>query len=414
MRAIRRRHSVPTVIATVSFVVALLVPSLAPASAQPPPVADLATSRPAAATSVVRFVNADTVNIRSGPSTSTTVVGQARRGTMLVGTVSGGWLRLEQTPYVGRYVSLSVLTTTRPPARRLWTGYANALVKETPASTARTLATWPAETALTGTLIHGWIQLTSGALSGRWVFGDYLTTTDPAVPLKPVSGTSPVAAPGTTVTRYVVAPNITPAIRAGTTFTSTIMARTTNGQAFTGTYVNSSWFRITSGTYAGRYLAAALLQRSASLSAVDGRLPSVQLCPLPSNLRTVWEPATTRYLQCSARDALLVLDRDFYAKFGVHLGIDEGYRDLAKQQYFYDLWGSPIAARPGTSNHGLGNAIDLYCPPPPGTSTQSPYSWGKPYDVWLKANALAHGWQRPAAYDKPGPGSEFWHINFVG
>src|SRR3954463_2078862 len=48
------------------------------------------------------------------------------------------------------------------------------------------------------------------------------------------------------------------------------------------------------------------------------------------------------------------------------LGDRSSYRTFAGQQQFWDLYQSGrgnLAARPGTSNHGWGNAVDLAHPP---------------------------------------------------
>lgn len=78
---------------------------------------------------------------------------------------------------------------------------------------------------------------------------------------------------------------------------------------------------------------------------------------------------------------------------------DSCYRSLAWQQYRYHLHQSdpsryPVAAYPGTSNHGLGMAIDI------GNYYRYPHSllvkWGKVYGF---------------RFDTP---SELWHVRYVG
>ena len=47
---------------------------------------------------------------------------------------------------------------------------------------------------------------------------------------------------------------------------------------------------------------------------------------------------------------------------GVNIRINSGFRTVARQKYFCDLYQSGrgnLAARPGTSRHGIGTALDL-------------------------------------------------------
>jgi len=84
------------------------------------------------------------------------------------------------------------------------------------------------------------------------------------------------------------------------------------------------------------------------------------------------------------------------AKAGVNLapepddGIASCYRDLANQQYAYNKLGYPAAAMPGTSNHGLGTAIDIAL-----TSSIT---------YWLQANAKKYGFVFDVA-------NEPWHAH---
>lgn len=72
------------------------------------------------------------------------------------------------------------------------------------------------------------------------------------------------------------------------------------------------------------------------------------------------------------------------------------YRTLAEQEYLYRLYeegkGS-LAAYPGTSNHGLGVAIDC------------PNLWEQ---FWLHASGTKFGWQKTEAFSEP------WHWNWTG
>jgi Putative peptidoglycan binding domain/D-alanyl-D-alanine carboxypeptidase len=76
-------------------------------------------------------------------------------------------------------------------------------------------------------------------------------------------------------------------------------------------------------------------------------------------------------------------------------GPRSSYRTFAEQE---ELWaaykaGGALAAQPGTSNHGLGIAIDV------------PEAW---MQSWIREHGDAFGWQKTEAM------SESWHFNFVG
>jgi hypothetical protein len=79
------------------------------------------------------------------------------------------------------------------------------------------------------------------------------------------------------------------------------------------------------------------------------------------------------------------------------LGDRSSYRTFADQQHFWDLYQSGrgnLAARPGTSNHGWGNAVDLAHPP---TMRKVVDGLGAPY-----------GWRWGEAP------SESWHVTYRG
>jgi hypothetical protein len=80
----------------------------------------------------------------------------------------------------------------------------------------------------------------------------------------------------------------------------------------------------------------------------------------------------------------------------VPTGSRSSYRTFAEQEYFWRLYregqGS-LAAEPGTSNHGLGIAIDLKEP------------WMRD---WIDEHGAEYGWRKTEAM------SEWWHVNYVG
>lgn len=75
-------------------------------------------------------------------------------------------------------------------------------------------------------------------------------------------------------------------------------------------------------------------------------------------------------------------------------GSMSSYRTYDEQVYLYGVYerGGNLAARPGTSNHGWGIAIDL------------PESWM--WD-WMRDHGAKYGWRKTEAFSEP------WHFNFV-
>lgn len=76
-------------------------------------------------------------------------------------------------------------------------------------------------------------------------------------------------------------------------------------------------------------------------------------------------------------------------------GSRSSYRTYAEQQYFWDLYqrGGNLAAKPGTSNHGWGVAVDLA------------EMWMR---SWIDDHGAEFGWKKTEAW------SEWWHVNYVG
>lgn len=106
-----------------------------------------------------------------------------------------------------------------------------------------------------------------------------------------------------------------------------------------------------------------------------------------------------------ALPSLVRLNAAFRARFGHDLVVNEGYRDYATQEKYYKNppSGPGTAAKPGTSNHGWGLAVDLKL-----TSTEY---------AWMLANAPGFGWVNPpwARDDNPANGAkEPWHWEHVG
>jgi len=97
---------------------------------------------------------------------------------------------------------------------------------------------------------------------------------------------------------------------------------------------------------------------------------------------------------------------------GITITIASGFRTVARQQYFWNCYiikscnNGNLVAKPSTSNHGRGIALDLntYC----GKQTRAkPDCVGSKLYRWLKNNADKYGFKRTVQ-------SEPWHWEYVG
>ncbi len=107
-------------------------------------------------------------------------------------------------------------------------------------------------------------------------------------------------------------------------------------------------------------------------------------------------------LRCDAAAAFEVMAKAYAALFGEPLCVGSSYRTYRVQVSVYAARPA-LAARPGTSNHGWGLALDL-C----GGIERS----GSAEHLWMQANAGRFGWVNPE-WARPG-GSKFepWHWEF--
>lgn len=178
----------------------------------------------------------------------------------------------------------------------------------------------------------------------------------------------------------------------------------------TGTRVGTSpWIRTSKG-----YVHKGSLETStANPSSLNGRIPTSGLCtvPKPYNSPDSFAPSYTkdsqRYFNCDDLPYLRGLEAAYKQQFGHYAAIDLTYRDLTEQRYWYNKFGSPRAAYPGTSNHGYGLAVDFRETDEPGEE----FGWGGAGQKWLSANAYRWGFQNPFAHGTDG---ESYHFQFIG
>ena len=364
---------------------------------------------------LLRVLKAST-SVRTAPSGTAATAGTLPADSIVTGEIVNGWMRIS-TPaqYAGKYLPATAFNTTQ----RLYTARTGLQVYSS-TSTATPVATVPVFTGFLTTFVNStWAVILDGPYRGRYVLTSPLTTVDPNhIPSGSTTTASSRAPIGQTVTRWVAGFGASPTyvrIHSAAATSSSVVGTVAGGGSLTGQYINSDWFKITSGPYAGKYANAALLLQTSNLSAINGKKAAVDMCQLPLSVADTWEPGIPRYMDCSAAKAFAQMNADYTAKFGRSMKADETYRDFTKQVFYQNLFGYPRASIPGTSNHGFGTAVDFE-----GYSSAkwagytSPYVFDGPADVWLTQNGAKYGFDRPSYLDKTAANPEYWHYNFVG
>lgn len=246
-----------------------------------------------------------------------------------------------------------------------------------------------------------WLQLTRGPLLGAWVPAAHLTDEEPA--------TRP-ATPYLHVTGRVMSDDRWANIRSGPGFEHDVVARYEHHQEVSGSAVGDGpWL----ATALGFVNTGTLCVYAADPTTCNGRIPEHLLAPIPLEYNATgdfdpgYTATTTRYLNPAALTALQDWQRAFEARFGHLATIDLTYRPYDEQRYWFDKFGSPRAAIPGTSNHGYGLSIDFEERAEPWL-----YSWGTERNDWLLEHESEFGFNNPfAATLQEG---EDYHFNFVG
>lgn len=128
----------------------------------------------------------------------------------------------------------------------------------------------------------------------------------------------------------------------------------------------------------------------------NGQWPGTALCPLAS--------ASGHMLRPSAARAFDALAEAYQKANGTNLCITDSYRSLAAQ---IDVKRRKpvLAAKPGTSNHGLGKAVDL---------CGGIESFGTSQHIWMQQHAPLFGFFHPDWAQADGSKPEPWHWEFAG
>lgn len=150
---------------------------------------------------------------------------------------------------------------------------------------------------------------------------------------------------------------------------------------------------------------ASKISRSKVSKQRNGKLPESMLVAIP------WDKEKTLIAAPAVSD-LTRLNNAFKKKFGSNLDIDLAYRTLDTQKFYYSELGPYIAAKPGTSNHGWGLAIDV--------PESYDYSFNGKYYKWLKFNSKNYNWVHRKNLEQfrsngtKNPYAEAWHFEYSG
>ena len=127
----------------------------------------------------------------------------------------------------------------------------------------------------------------------------------------------------------------------------------------------------------------------------NGRFPASALCPLYA--------APEAGLPRDAAMAFNAMSRAYEQREGSPLCVTDGYRTFA-EQVVVKLTSPELAATPGTSQHGVGLAVDL---------CGGVQSFASPAHLWMQRHAPLYGWFQPAWADSSGELPEPWHWEFA-
>ena len=135
--------------------------------------------------------------------------------------------------------------------------------------------------------------------------------------------------------------------------------------------------------------------RVSDYSYPNGQVPADELCALTF--------APGHHLRADAAVSLAMLNIAYRSRYGQNLCLTDSYRTLAAQASLAARKPG-LAARPGTSEHGMGLAVD-FCG---GVQTYR----SQRYD-WMRANAPTFGWANPDWAIPPSSREEPWHWEYV-
>jgi zinc D-Ala-D-Ala carboxypeptidase len=127
----------------------------------------------------------------------------------------------------------------------------------------------------------------------------------------------------------------------------------------------------------------------------NGQLPASALCPLYAN--------PDQSLSRDAAIAFNAMSNAYQQQTGSALCVADSYRSYP-EQVAIKLERPGLAAAPGTSQHGLGLAVDL---------CGGVQDFSAPAHLWMQRHAPLYGWFHPAWAEPSGVLPEPWHWEFA-
>ncbi len=338
------------------------------------------------------------VNVRSGPSTTSTQLGVLSEGTRVSARVSSnGFMRTTYKGKTGYYFGtfdrpLSTSSSPKPAAAKVTHEIVREVnVRSGTSKTSKLLGSFRVGTKVAAKASsNGYMRTT---YKGKTAY--YFGTFDRAL-----SGSSSFAS-SNVVVRHV---------RQDIERFPNVYSRKTSSSAYDVHYVPSggmvkgviegSWFKLGPNLYTPM---SNLSVFHALYSSGNGRAEPSLLCNMPS--------AASIYhilLSCSAVSGMSGLNSAFRARFGHDLKWGECYRTY-DTQLSYKRWFGDRAATPGYSNHGQTSrqACDV-------NGSVATYGFDSTRGKWIEAYAGRYGFDRPSWADENGLKPEFWHYEFVG
>ena len=128
----------------------------------------------------------------------------------------------------------------------------------------------------------------------------------------------------------------------------------------------------------------------------NGRLPTSAMCPL-------WGTRGHR-LRADAAEGFNAMSQAYAEHFGSPICITDSYRSYESQVILKQIKGF-LAARPGTSQHGWGLAVDL---------CGGINSYSTAQHSWMRNNAPDYGFDLPSWARQGGSKPEPWHWEYGG
>jgi len=128
----------------------------------------------------------------------------------------------------------------------------------------------------------------------------------------------------------------------------------------------------------------------------NGQIPSAALCPL-------WG-TKGQLLRADAAAAFNDMSRAYAAVFGAPVCVGDSYRSY-DEQVAVAAAKPGLAARPGSSNHGWGLAVDL---------CDGVQDFGSAQHRWMRLNSMLYGWFLPSWAQQGRSKPEPWHWEFAG